>query len=380
MLLLACDGTGPTDGGSTLVVDTGTSRSTTDREEPRVQRQETADDVATSTPDGATPNDGEHVSADAGDGEPADAGDGVSADAGDGVSADAGDRKPAESGFAILGDSNSDEYRADDNRGGAYASVTFNWMELLVKARSLDFGAWGTWGGARRTGFEHNWARSGARADDLVGQGQAAGVAQQITSGAVEYVYVHIGTNDFHLVNGTYREIYDGTLTDRQVAAKVAKVAGDVTEAIDIVLAARPERIILTLFGDPGLTPRALDAYPSAAGRDRVSMAIAAVNQQLTEMAATRPRVSLYDLNAFATDLLSRVDEGGNLHVGGELISTVESGDEPHHAQLGGRRGHLGTVMSGLFANATFIGPFNEVEQLDIPMLTDEEILSYAGL
>jgi hypothetical protein len=205
-------------------------------------------------------------------------------------------------------------------------------------------------------------------------------VAQQVEDGAVEFVYVHIGANDFHLVNGTYREIYDGTLTDPQVAAKVAKVVSDVTAAVDIVLAESPERIVVTLYGDPGLNPRTLAKYPSAEGRNRVSRAIALVNKGLTQMATTRPQVTLYDLNAFADSVRERIDANGNINVGDQLISMVQAGDEPHHAQLGDRSGHLGTVASGLFANATFIGPFNQAEQLGIPMLTDAEILSHAGL
>jgi hypothetical protein len=365
-----------TDDAGTIPDDAGairddTSTTTADTVTTTADASTTTDDTGTMTGDaGAIPDDASTTTADAGT-NPADGGE---------VMPDGGVRAPVDGGFAILGDSNSDEYRADDDRGGAYSSVTFNWMEQLVMARALDFGAWGTWGGDRRTGFEYNWARSGARAADLVGQGQAAGVAQQVEDGAVKYVYVHIGSNDFHLVNGTYREIYDGTLTDAQVAAKVAEVVGDVTAAVDTVLAESPERIVVTLFGDPGLNPRALATYPSAAGRNRVSMAIESVNQGLTRMATTRPQVTLYDLNEFANSLLGRIDADGNLDVGDELISMVEAGDEPHHAQLGDRSGHLGTVASGLFANATFIGPFNQAEQLGIPMLTDAEILSHAGL
>jgi hypothetical protein len=358
LLLLACDpqSTGDTDPGSPS--DAGTT--------PTVSTGATRDDAGT-TPTGHTDDTGMNLGDPANDGVPTD-------------EPESAGSNPVDGGFAILGDSNSDEYRADDNRGGEYASVTFNWVEQLVTARGLDFGEWGTWGGARRTGFENNWARSGARAADLVGQGQAAGVARQVEEGAVKYVYVHIGVNDFHLVNGTYREIYDGTLTDAQVAAKVAEVVSDVTAAVDIVLAERPQRIVVTTFGDPGLNPRARAGYPEAAGRARVSMAIAAVNEGLTEMAATRPQVTLYDLGAFAVSLLGRIDADGNIDVGGELISMVEAGDEPHHAQLGDRRGHPGTVVSGLFANATFVGPFNEAEQLGIAPLTDAEILSHAGL
>src|SRR5215208_170589 len=43
-------------------------------------------------------------------------------------------------GIGILGDSNSDEYQADDGRGGKYNATTLNWVELLVRDRGLNFG------------------------------------------------------------------------------------------------------------------------------------------------------------------------------------------------------------------------------------------------
>ena len=54
--------------------------------------------------------------------------------------------------FAVMGDSFFDEYRADNNRGGAYAATTLNMVEILQRVRGFDFGPWGTWGGVRRTG------------------------------------------------------------------------------------------------------------------------------------------------------------------------------------------------------------------------------------
>jgi hypothetical protein len=111
-------------------------------------------------------------------------------------------------GFAVMGDSSSDEYRADDNRGGSYAATTLNWIELLARYRAVDFGAWATRGEPRRTGYEYNWARSGAQAADVISQGQAAGVAGQVASGQVSWAVLMIGTNDFAVGNGTYGEIY----------------------------------------------------------------------------------------------------------------------------------------------------------------------------
>ena len=55
-------------------------------------------------------------------------------------------------GMGILGDSQSDEYRADDNRGDNYPSVTYNWVEILSQHRHLNFGTWGTRAEPRRTG------------------------------------------------------------------------------------------------------------------------------------------------------------------------------------------------------------------------------------
>ena len=285
-----------------------------------------------------------------------------------------------EVGFGILGDSNSDEYRADDNRGGAYAAVTFNWMEQLVMFRGLDFGPWGRWGGPRRSGYEYNWARSGARAVDLVGQGQADGVAQQVTEGQVDYVYLEIGANDFHLVNGTYLEIYDGSLSDPQVAAKVTQVVDDIGQAVDIVLEAEPAALFLRTLGDPGLAPGTALMFPDADGRARVSAAIVEVNTALEELATSRPALVIIDTNLLATSLLDQVDGNGMLMVGDELIDLVEPGNEPHHGRLGDSSGHSGTVLSGLIANLLFIEPINEATGFDISPFTDDEILSHAGL
>src|SRR5215208_7833135 len=60
-------------------------------------------------------------------------------------------------GIGVLGDSTSDEYRADDARGGEYGETTLNWVELLVRNRGLNFGQWGSWEEPRRAGYEYHW-------------------------------------------------------------------------------------------------------------------------------------------------------------------------------------------------------------------------------
>lgn len=282
-------------------------------------------------------------------------------------------------GFGILGDSNSDEYRADDNRGGEYAATTFNWMELLVLKRGLNFGPWGDWGEPRRTGYKYNWARSGATAASLLSSGQHTGLAKQVASGEVSHVLLWIGTNDFHPTNGTYREIYDGTLSDQAVQAKIDQFLADVTTAVDTVLAAGEVKIIIVTVADPGPVPSILVAFPDAAKRQRVTAAIDEINLGIKALAAQRGLV-VADATKYVDTLLGRMDDQGQLRIGGELITFMEKGDEPHHVLLGDSIGHIGTVTSSSVANVLFIEPFNQYGGLDIPLFSDEEALENAGL
>ena len=152
-------------------------------------------------------------------------------------------RRPS-SGFGVVGDSSSDEFRADDNRGGAYAATTLNWVELLVRYRGLDAGPWATWGGSRRTGYEHNWARSGARAADLISQGQAAGLAQQVAEGRIAWAVLMVGTNDFG--PSTSRSIYNGTLSGAALTAMIDGIVASVAQAVDTVRAGGPVLLLVT--------------------------------------------------------------------------------------------------------------------------------------
>ena len=282
-------------------------------------------------------------------------------------------------GIGIMGDSNSDEYRADDARGETYGATTFNWMEQLVMDRGLNFGRWGTWGEPRRTGYEYNWARSGATANSLLESGEHTGLAQQVAEGKVSLVFVWIGDNDFHSTNGTYEEIYSGALGDAAVQSKADQVVADITTAVDTVLKAGKVKMVVITITDKGLAPQALIRFPDPAKRKRVSEAISAVNAGIKELAITRG-ITVVDINDFARIILGRIDKLGFLEVGDQKINILIPGNDPYHLQLADHSGHAGTVMSGLFANALFIEPFNGAFGLSIPRLTDEEILRNAGI
>ncbi|TVP45584.1 MAG: hypothetical protein EA350_08520 [Gemmatimonadales bacterium] len=280
-------------------------------------------------------------------------------------------------GVGILGDSNADEYRADDNRGGAYAATTLNWVELLVRLRDIDVGDWGQRPEPRRGGYAYNWARSSATAATLIQGGQHTGLAMQIREGLVDTAIIDIGSNDF---NGSrYASIYDGTVSGGALDQKLDEFVAHVTEAVDTVLDAGASRVILALRFDPGLDPTVLQQFPDPDRRQRVSDAIARVNAALEARGRARG-IAVWDQNAFAQSLLHLLSPNLTLNVGGREIKLAERGNEPHHARLDDAAGHAGTVMGGLMANAIFIGALKTAYGIEIEPLSVEEILKAAGI
>ena len=281
-------------------------------------------------------------------------------------------------GIAIIGDSNSDEYRADDDRGGAYAATTLNWMEQLVMNRGLSFGAWGTRESPRRTGYGFNWARSGATASSMLSEGQHTGAAQQVAAGEVTLVFIYIGANDF--LRQRYVDIYDGTISGSALDNKIVGVISDITTAVDTVLAAGPAEVVVVDLFDWSLPlPALVFAYPDATRRQVVTDAVRSVNAGLATMAQQRG-VVLVDITAVATESFAAIDANGFIDVGGELIDTVNPGDEPHHMILDDASGHAGTVSNGITANLLFINPINSAFGTTIAPFTDQEILDAAGI
>lgn len=279
----------------------------------------------------------------------------------------------------IIGDSNSDEYRADDNRAGGtnYAKTSLSWVELLSKYKDIDFGAWGKWGGERRSGYEYNWARSAATSESMIENGQHTGLAAQVKAGEVDYAIIFIGSNDFHSWNGTYEEVYSGKLSDEKLQKKIDTIIANITLVVETLQAAGNVKIILTNYADPNASADFITKYPDVTKRARVSSAITQVNEHLAELAKSHSLV-LADLYNFGSSVLSRIDAKGNIIVGGEAINAVVHGYEPHHLQLGDSVGHLGTVGSGLVAN--FFLAALASDNVSIPPFTDTELLANAGI
>jgi hypothetical protein len=272
-----------------------------------------------------------------------------------------------------------DEYRGADNRGGEYAAMTFNMVEQLVLLRGINAGEWGDWGEPRRTGYEYNWARSSAISHTMIAQGQHTGVAEQVARGDVTFVFIFIGANDFSPILGNYQRIYDGQLSDERLQRKIQDAIDDVTLATDTVLDAGALGVAVFLFPHWNMDSRMEQQFSNDAGRQRVEDAIDEVNKGLKAMAAER-NVLLIDPNDYVQELMSQLDENGMLNVGGEWIDFINPGNEPHHARLADKSGHAGTVISGLMANKYLLEPLNAAYGTNIPLLTEAEILSLAGI
>jgi hypothetical protein len=144
-------------------------------------------------------------------------------------------------------------------------------------------------------------------------------------------------------------------------------------------LAASPRvQVLIGTIPDPGVLPHWRGRFPDAGRRRHVSDAIALANGAIVGLADQHPRVTLLDLDEIAARLLSRVDAEGRLVVGGERITLLSNGDEPHHLVLSDGI-HAGTVAQGIFANEV-LHALNRVLGTSVAPLSDPEILQLAGI
>ncbi|WP_156795375.1 SGNH/GDSL hydrolase family protein [Bradyrhizobium icense] len=285
--------------------------------------------------------------------------------------------------LGIMGDSNSDEYRADENnRGGIYASTTLNWSEQLQRYRGIEIGSWGSWSGTRRSGYEYNWALTGATAEDVVKTGQAAGLAQQVAAGKVNTVVLYVGANDFAIWNNTYANIYNGVLAGQSLKDYINRIVSSVAIAIDTVRTTEAVNMIVANLQDRGQSLGFIAHFPDPAKRQAVTNAIIAVNAGIDNVVRARRNVALVDLYNYVDSpkYKSRINLArGTVTVGREQISFATPGDEPHHAMLSDDE-HSGAVVQCLLANYIFIGPLNSKFGQRIRPFTDEECLTNAGI
>lgn len=280
-------------------------------------------------------------------------------------------------GIGVIGDSLSDEYRADDSRGLTYASTTKNWVELLSEYRHLPFGDWGVYEEPRREGYAYNDARTGENIEGAINAGQHIELAQQIRSGKVNLVIIYLGVNDFSpLAPEGYEAIYTGSVSDAEITRKVNRLTADVETIIETLKKAGDVSILFITIPDWGDHALIQLAFPDPTRREWVSTAIATANEKIG-VVAKNYHVTIADISTFYTELKQRT-KGDAVVIGKEKVHIFLPGDDPRDLFLDDGV-HPGTMYNGLFANFV-ITNLNSQMGTHIRPFSDQEIVSMAGL
>jgi lysophospholipase L1-like esterase len=280
-------------------------------------------------------------------------------------------------GIGVIGDSQSDEYSADDNRGSNYQGYTLNWVEQLAQNKHIDFGKWQYWEEPRREGYAYDFARSGATTESMIESSQHTGLAEYVKQGKVNVVVIYIGANDF-APNSTatgYQAIYDGDVTSAALSRKENDIVANITTAIDVIQKAGDVHILLINIPDWGRNPGIQLAFPFPSQRQSVTDAIVETNR-LIDLAASQRGVPYGDPGVFL-DNIPR-DSSGNVTVAGVRLSAYIPNNDPKSVFLDDGI-HLGTVMNGLFANY-IASALNSNFGTRIRLFGDTELLRTAGL
>lgn len=281
-------------------------------------------------------------------------------------------------GIGIIGDSQSDEYRADDNRGSNYPNSTYNWVELLAQDRDLNVGTWSYYEESRRRGYEYNFSRSGATAKTMIDQGQHTKLAEYVKSGQVNTVIIFIGANDYapFLYDNAYAAIYNGDMKEPEIIEKRNTIVAHIKTAVETLKRSGNPRIFVVTIPDWGDNTAVKIAFPLPHQRLRVTDAIRETNNDIMEMAHSE-EVAVIDIQEFYRNL--RTSENGyKVTVGDITLDQYIPQNNPRSSFL--RDGiHTGTVVNGLLANY-ILSALNPHLSRPVELLSDEEILKRASL
>lgn len=270
-------------------------------------------------------------------------------------------------GIGVLGDSYSDEYQFYP----PHRTQARNWVEILAKARGLNFGAFSqaSRGEPRNQGFAHNWARSDAETGDVIRAGQHTGLAEQIARGDVGAVVVFTGGNDFiHALSASEAErhvarVLDCAISNFDVIVETLLQAGP---RVQVFVATVPD--ILDL---PEFATRLRAGTLSQATASAYSKAVKSYNRHLRARAMPGGRISLIDL---ALDVqLARRPDPDSVIVAGRRLDRIHPANADDHAFLADSR-HIGILMQGELANH-IIDALNARLHLGIKPLSVDEIL-----
>jgi hypothetical protein len=327
----------------------------------------------------------------------------------------------AQINMGMVGDSLTDDYL------GGSASInnnlaSYSWGQILGDTRGDDFsfGGYksvddGTWDSVRYSGYEYNWATSGGAARDSatvnfngtllpatisgtsVLSTQTAGLSTAIANNEVETAFVGIGSNDFFYHTSIILDA-DGNSEFNPAAiidqAFIDDMASSILSGVDQLIAAGDA----STNGNVDILLALIPGGTAGGSTPEILAGIEAVNDLLLAGANDRG-IATVDLFGW-TDDPGRVNPDDSVNIG-DLIIELESeatmtdlgidGSGPcntedlcalesHAMNYISEDGlHPNTTIQGLIANE-ILAALNESYGYEVALLTDEEILTVAGV
>ncbi|HID77239.1 MAG TPA: hypothetical protein EYP56_14745, partial [Planctomycetaceae bacterium] len=272
-------------------------------------------------------------------------------------------------GLGVIGDSLSDEY------AGEWYAYARNWVELLAQEKGAPLGTWSDWGEPRREGYQFNWARSGANSTTMLAAGQHTGVAAQGAAGSVSHAVMAIGQNDFFFGAAPYISIYEGQWSEYQIFTYTQQVVDNIRTAVD-TLTASGVKLLLSNVIDYGVAPTVRSMAPDADKRERVTDAIADLNDRLAIMARDL-QIPLVDAFGFSKAWLgTNHDPILAYEIAGETVYNA-GGIDPHYTfVLDGIHPH--TIPQAIFANL-FLEGLAQGYGVAVDQFTEKEMAALVG-
>jgi hypothetical protein len=241
---------------------------------------------------------------------------------------------------------------ASETEGDTYDG---SWVPYLANQRGLNFGP----------NQSYNVAIGGSDSSDLLAEGQDTKVAGFVAANEVNLAFLTVGGLDFPPVA---TQILNHTLN---TSAFVNQVTGNITTAVDTVLAAGPTKMIVLGVPDMSLTGGGQATLTTPALRQPVVSLVDQVNATLKPEILGRGQVYV----DFAG--LMRSWSAQPLVIGGVTIDTKDEGSAPTDLWLNDL--HVAVVGNAIFANL-MLSAINKEYGTAYPLFSDQFILQTAGL
>jgi hypothetical protein len=244
---------------------------------------------------------------------------------------------------------------------GSSAAGPTQYPALLQDYRGLNFGG---------VGVPYAYGHVGADSDSILLPGdQVDQLVTQVTAGNITLATFFIGNNDYI---DAASPIANGSLAGATLAAYQAEVQANIETAVNEVQTAGAA-VVLGGLSNIVHAPSAASIKANPVARARVEGALETAQAMMSGFALSQglPFIDFYEL-------LSAVYDTGSVQIGGvDLILTGYDISDPHYFWEDPFQ--PGILVRGAIANL-FLQAMNEGYGTSIPLLTDLEILTIAGL